>query len=136
MFSKSPAYNLKAVLRETGLAADTSRARERRYGLPAPRRGAGGHRLYSQYDIEIVKWLIARRAEGLSISRAVDLWNEITASGSGPLAGLAPSSLAALTVPRRHNPRCHPRGVGYGLPEFQRNAGGTGVEQSLLDVPG
>jgi methanogenic corrinoid protein MtbC1 len=97
MLSKSPAFNLKAVLRETGLAADTLRAWERRYGLPTPQRTAGGHRLYSQYDIETIKWLIARQAEGLSISRAVDLWNEQTASGSDPLAGLSPSSLALLT---------------------------------------
>lgn len=98
MLSKSPAFNLKAVLRETGLAADTLRAWERRYGLPTPQRTAGGHRLYSQYDIETIKWLIARQAEGLSISRAVDLWNEQTASGSDPLAGLSPSSLATLAV--------------------------------------
>ena len=96
MLSKSPAFNLKAVLRETGLAADTLRAWERRYGLPTPQRTPGGHRLYSQYDIETIKWLTARQAEGLSISRAVDLWNEMTASGSDPLAGLAPASLAAL----------------------------------------
>lgn len=94
MLSKSPAFNLKAVLRETGLAADTLRAWERRYGLPAPQRTAGGHRLYSQYDIETIKWLIARQAEGLSISRAVDLWNEQTASGLDPLAALAPTGIA------------------------------------------
>lgn len=98
MLSKSPAFNLKAVLRETGLAADTLRAWERRYGLPAPQRTPGGHRLYSQYDIETIKWLIARQAEGLSISRAVDLWNEQIASGSDPLAGLAPASLTVLTT--------------------------------------
>jgi methanogenic corrinoid protein MtbC1 len=86
MLSKSPAFNLKAVLRETGLAADTLRAWERRYGLPTPQRTAGGHRLYSQYDIETIKWLIGRQAEGLSISRAVDRWKEQIASGTDPLA--------------------------------------------------
>lgn len=93
MLNKTPAFNLKAVLRETGLAADTLRAWERRYGLPTPQRTAGGHRLYSQYDVETIKWLIARQAEGLSISRAVDLWNEKIASGSDPLAGASPQSL-------------------------------------------
>ncbi len=88
MLSKMPAFNLKAVLRETGLSADTLRAWERRYGLPKPQRTAGGHRLYSQYDIETIKWLTDRQAEGLSISRAVDLWNEISASGADPLASL------------------------------------------------
>lgn len=89
MLNKIPAFNLKAVLRETGLAADTLRAWERRYGLPKPQRTGGGHRLYSQYDIETIKWLMMRQSEGLSISRAVDLWNEISASGADPLAGSA-----------------------------------------------
>ena len=85
-FSQTPSHNLKAVLKETGLAADTLRAWERRYGLPTPQRTAGGHRLYSQHDIETIKWLMRRQTEGLSISRAVDLWNEQTGSGMDPLA--------------------------------------------------
>lgn len=102
MFSTTPAFNLKVVLKETGLAADTLRAWERRYGLPAPDRTAGGHRLYSQRDIETIKWLIKRQAEGLSISRAVDLWNEQTASGTDPLAGSDQGTFAmvpAASVP-------------------------------------
>jgi len=94
--SKNPAFNLKVVLQETNIAADTLRAWERRYGLPMPQRTAGGHRLYSQYDIETIKWLLARQAEGLSISRAVDLWNEHHASGVDPLAGFTPSSLSTF----------------------------------------
>jgi MerR family transcriptional regulator, light-induced transcriptional regulator len=100
MVSTTPAFNLKVVLKETGIAADTLRAWERRYGLPMPQRSAGGHRLYSQRDIETIKWLIKRQAEGLSISRAVDLWNEQLASGSDPLADSVPSSLVtSLGVP-------------------------------------
>jgi methanogenic corrinoid protein MtbC1 len=83
--STTPTYNLKVVLKETGIAADTLRAWERRYGLPMPERTPGGHRLYSQRDIEIIKWLMAKQSEGLSISHAVDLWNELTASGQDPL---------------------------------------------------
>jgi DNA-binding transcriptional MerR regulator len=96
--SKNPAYNLKAVLQETNIAADTLRAWERRYGLPMPQRTAGGHRHYSQYDIETIKWLMARQAEGLSISRAVDLWNEHNASGADPLAGFTPSTFSVPQV--------------------------------------
>jgi DNA-binding transcriptional MerR regulator len=87
MVNTAPAFNLKVVLKETGIAADTLRAWERRYGLPMPQRSAGGHRLYSQRDVETIKWLMKRQAEGLSISRAVDLWKEQLASGSDPLAG-------------------------------------------------
>lgn len=94
--SKNPAFNLKVVLQETNIAADTLRAWERRYGLPMPQRTAGGHRLYSQYDIETIKWLLARQYEGLSISRAVDLWNEHNASGVDPLAGFSPSTFTSV----------------------------------------
>lgn len=85
-FSQTPAYNLKVVLKETGIKADVLRAWERRYGLPLPQRSAGGHRLYSQQDVETIKWLLARQNEGLAISRAVDLWREIESGGRDPLA--------------------------------------------------
>src|SRR5215208_2834102 len=100
MYSTTPSFNLKVVLKETGLAADTLRAWERRYGLPIPQRSAGGHRLYSQRDIETIKWLMKRQAEGLSISRAVDMWNEQLASGTDPLAGsVQQTSISALAIP-------------------------------------
>lgn len=100
MYSTTPVYNLKVVLKETGLAADTLRAWERRYGLPTPNRTAGGHRLYSQRDIETIKWLVKRQGEGLSISRAVDMWNEQIASGADPLADPAhQASLTPVTMP-------------------------------------
>jgi methanogenic corrinoid protein MtbC1 len=82
---KSPAYNLKVVLQETNLKADTVRAWERRYGLPAPERSAGGHRLYSDYDIQTIQWLLQRQKEGLRINRAVKLWQSIVESGRDPL---------------------------------------------------
>ena len=91
--SQSPAYNLKVVLKETGLKADVLRAWERRYNLPQPQRTPGGHRLYSEYDIEIVKWLRTRQAEGLSISRAVELWKETIAAGNDPLVDYTPATL-------------------------------------------
>ncbi|HBX67851.1 MAG TPA: hypothetical protein DEH25_00230 [Chloroflexi bacterium] len=81
-----PTFNLKVVLRETGIKPDTIRAWERRYGLPEPERTAGKHRLYSQRDIEMIKWLMARQDEGLSISRAVDLWRSLEAESRDPLS--------------------------------------------------
>src|SRR5512140_2703155 len=84
--SQAPTYNLKAVLQETGVGADTLRAWERRYGVPMPQRTAGGHRLYSQRDIHLIRWLVARQAEGMSISRAVKRWNDLVVSGEDPLA--------------------------------------------------
>jgi MerR family transcriptional regulator, light-induced transcriptional regulator len=85
----APTYNLKVVVQETGIKPDTLRAWERRYGLPQPGRTAGGHRLYSQRDIETIKWLMSRQDEGLSISRAVELWQNIEEDGRNPLREIA-----------------------------------------------
>lgn len=97
-----PTFNLKAVVQETGLKPDTLRAWERRYGLPQPERTAGGHRLYSQRDIDTLKWLVARQQEGLSISRAVDLWQKLEADGQDPLRAMAatpPLAAESITPP-------------------------------------
>lgn len=98
IISKVPSFNLKAVLQKTGISADSLRAWERRYGLPLPVRTPGGHRLYSQYDIEIIKWLIAKQTDGISISRAVDIWKEQINSNVDPLAGLSISSSSHLNA--------------------------------------
>lgn len=79
-----PTFNLKAVIHETGLNAETIRAWERRYGLLKPQRTSGGHRLYSTREIQILKWLVARQKEGMSISRAVELWRNLEGSGQDP----------------------------------------------------
>jgi DNA-binding transcriptional MerR regulator len=95
--NKIPAYNLKVVIRDTGIKPDTLRAWERRYGLPQPQRTEGGHRLYSAYDIEMLKWLHSRQQEGLSISRAVELWKSLEEEGQDPLQAIpntAPSTPA------------------------------------------
>ena len=84
-YNENPTYNLRVVVNETDIKPDTLRAWERRYGLPAPDRTSGGHRLYSEKDIAIIKWLMARQEEGLSISRAVKLWRSLEAEGKSPL---------------------------------------------------
>ncbi|HET8708223.1 MAG TPA: MerR family transcriptional regulator, partial [Pseudomonadales bacterium] len=96
IINKSPVYKLKTVLSETGLTADVLRVWERRYQLPRPQRSAGGHRLYSEYDIETIKWLKARQAQGMSISRAVNSWNEIVKSGVDPLMEATPAEAAQI----------------------------------------
>src|SRR5688572_24436423 len=96
VFDSTPIYNLKAVVQETGLKPDTLRAWERRYGMPEPDRTQGGHRLYSQRDIEVLKWLISRQGEGMTISRAVDLWQRLNQDGHDPL------QMPEYTVPDVH----------------------------------
>jgi methanogenic corrinoid protein MtbC1 len=89
MINHNPVYNLRVVLKETGLKADVLRAWERRYDLPHPQRTAGRQRLYSDYDIATIKWLKTKQAEGLSISRAVQLWKDSIAAGREPLQDVA-----------------------------------------------
>lgn len=48
---------IAAVERETGLAKDTLRVWERRYGFPAPTRDAAGDRLYSAAQVDQLKMI-------------------------------------------------------------------------------
>ncbi len=82
MASNVPTYNLKAVIHETGLTPATLRAWERRYGILKPQRSPGGHRLYTHEEIEMLRWLVARQAEGLSISHAFELWSSRQEAGA------------------------------------------------------
>jgi MerR family transcriptional regulator, light-induced transcriptional regulator len=127
MSDKTPTYNLKAVVRETGLKPDTLRAWERRYGVPAPQRTDSGHRLYSQHDIDTLKWLLMRQNEGMSISRAVELWHRLEADGFDPLtAAVAPG---ALRTPELRSPAAPAAPVAFG-------DGNTvaGLRQSWVDA--
>ncbi len=95
MASNLLVYNLKAVIHETGLTPATLRAWERRYGLLNPKRSPGGHRLYTQDEIDMLKWLVARQAEGVSISHAIEMWRsqeENTQSSPQPLLRAAPAA--------------------------------------------
>ena len=91
--SDTPLYNMAAVVRRTGIPATTIRAWERRYGYPKPRRDAGGQRLYSEHDIEGIRWLADQTANGVAISRAVAMLR-------GGYAAPEPSTAAATQAPR------------------------------------
>ncbi|MEZ4640099.1 MAG: MerR family transcriptional regulator [Caldilineaceae bacterium] len=88
--SDRPTYNLRAVVQRTGLKPDTLRAWERRYGLPVPNRTAGGHRVYSEADVQCLLWLIARQDEGMNISQAAKLWKTLEEEGRLPTAAESP----------------------------------------------
>ena len=92
MIDDTPLYNLKAVIHETGLSPETLRAWERRYGLPRPQRSTGGHRLFTQHDIDMLKWLVERQTEGLIISHAVEMWRRLEKDGQDPLQQAQSSS--------------------------------------------
>lgn len=52
--------SIRVVANRTGIAADTLRVWERRYGFPKPKRTPGGRRLYAEDDV--ARLLLVRRA--------------------------------------------------------------------------
>ncbi|MBV7331409.1 MerR family transcriptional regulator [Chloroflexi bacterium TSY] len=98
-----PMFNMKAVTRETGLNPMTIRSWERRYGLPSPQRSEGRHRLYSQRDIDTLKWLVARQDEGLAISHAANMWTTLEAQGTDPLQQSTHSNSTSDSAATRQN---------------------------------
>ncbi|MDQ2815432.1 MAG: MerR family transcriptional regulator [Actinomycetota bacterium] len=59
------------VSRRTGIPVAGLRNWEQRYGLPRPRRGPGGQRLYREADCELLADVLRRRAGGLSLPAAM-----------------------------------------------------------------
>ena len=55
----------------TGVPAATLRMWEARHGFPLPARLPGGHRRYSETDVELVRAVIKQREQGLSLAAAI-----------------------------------------------------------------
>ena len=71
---KSEEYvNISEVCQETGVAAVTLRAWERRYGLVNPKRTPKGHRLYNAENIEQIRRIIKWLDRGVAISKVAAL---------------------------------------------------------------
>lgn len=122
----APTFNLKAVVQETGLKPDTLRAWERRYGLPVPQRTDSGHRLYSQKDIQLLKWLIARQNEGMNISRAVELWRRLETEESDPLEAIEVSNAIPTTPAAFHGNGQNNALLSSAVPAIDPHAMATG----------
>lgn len=76
-YSDIPLFNTKAVVQQTGVAAPTLRAWERRYMLLSPERANNDYRLYSERDIAVIRWLKERVDAGMSISQAIVLFRHL-----------------------------------------------------------
>ncbi len=57
----------------TGLPPATVRMWETRHGFPAPARLPGGHRRYSDRDVEAVAEVLRLRRQGMSLSAAIEI---------------------------------------------------------------
>jgi MerR family transcriptional regulator, light-induced transcriptional regulator len=76
-YSDVPLFNTKAVAQQTGIAAPTLRAWERRYTILSPKRTQHDYRLYSERDIALLRWLKERVDAGMSISQAIALLHHL-----------------------------------------------------------
>ena len=71
--SSRTGLNISALARRTGVAPDTLRKWEQRYGIIRPTRTPGGQRRYSEVDVARIEWLRDRLAEGYRIGEAATL---------------------------------------------------------------
>ena len=78
------ALNIAALARRTGVAPDTLRKWELRYGILNPERTKGGQRRYSELDVARVAWLRDRLTEGYRIGEAAALLGVETEATSTP----------------------------------------------------
>ena len=72
--------NITALSRRTGVAPDTLRKWEQRYGVLRPVRTAGGQRRYSETDVQRVEWLRDRIRDGWRIGEAARVLDEASAA--------------------------------------------------------
>lgn len=93
-----PVYNTRAVVLRTGVPADTFRAWERRYGVPAPARSEGNQRLYSDRDIATISWLRDQTRSGVTISQAVELFKAREVSQEQEIGGPDPAAAAPTAM--------------------------------------
>jgi DNA-binding transcriptional MerR regulator len=92
----SPRYPIRAVSKLTGIAIDTLRAWERRYGAVKPTRDDRG-RIYTDADVARLRLLNAAVSQGHSIGRVAGLSNgQLRDLGGAPGA---PGPLGGVAVP-------------------------------------
>ncbi|MCB9678958.1 MAG: MerR family transcriptional regulator [Alphaproteobacteria bacterium] len=114
-------YKMAAVVRLTGIPANTLRTWERRYGITSPDRSAGGARLYREDDVVRLQLVSALLEHGEAIGALADLEiDDLRArldvhrrTAPEPLSGPAEVAVAVL---------------GQGLAAQLRSAPHAGVE--------
>src|ERR1700749_4334812 len=68
----SPELSTAQLSARTGLPAGTLRMWESRHGFPSPARLPGGHRRYSERDVEAVLEVLRLRQQGLSLPAPIE----------------------------------------------------------------
>ena len=93
MSNDEPIYNIGGVVRMTDIPAATLRIWERRYNFPETTRTEGQHRLYSEREVQRLRWIKARIDEGMQVRQAVRALRALEAEEGA--IGEAPKSVSA-----------------------------------------
>lgn len=80
-------YNIGVVSRMTDIPAATLRVWERRYGFPDAARTEGGHRLYSETDVQQLRWVKAKIDDGMQTRQAVRALQNLEEEDAFPIQG-------------------------------------------------
>jgi DNA-binding transcriptional MerR regulator len=64
---RAPIYPIRTVAHLTGVNPRRIRAWEDQYHLLTPARTSGGHRLYSEEDLDRIRWVKAMVERGMSL---------------------------------------------------------------------
>ena len=104
-FSKDPKYTIKVFSERTGVRPVTLRAWERRYDLLEPERLDNNYRLYSDRDIQVIRWITHRLDDGLSISHAVREYKALRGES------IWPEALPSVLPPEPSKKPGHPPAV-------------------------
>ncbi|MFK7926786.1 MAG: B12-binding domain-containing protein [Myxococcota bacterium] len=83
-------YRIRSVVEMTGIPRNTLLAWERRYGVPTPDRTPGGHRVYADADVQVLRRLKLLIGKGHRISEAVALLRRSAEPERSRTDGLAP----------------------------------------------
>lgn len=92
----APLLNIAALARRTGVAPDTLRKWEQRYGVLRPVRTAGGQRRYDETDVQRVEWLRDRIREGWRIGEAARVIDEAGSAALDEPAELRDALIASV----------------------------------------
>jgi DNA-binding transcriptional MerR regulator len=102
--SDQPVYSIGAVSKLLGVPTQTLRTWQERYGVVVPERSAGGHRLYSRDQLELLRFLADQVAAGLSPGDAHRLLSEQVAAGVRLPSTDKPGASTLLILLAEHDP--------------------------------
>ena len=100
-----PKYSVQRISDLTGINPVTLRAWERRYGILNPNRDENHYRMYSDRDLAILRWLINKKNNGVSISNASANLHDMIAQDNWPEVipfGIAQAKTVSAVPPQRY----------------------------------